>query len=61
MLVDEFWGVGVVRAKVRERLMREMKAESVMCIVDVFLFSWMIQLFGEKEACQPEERRSSCI
>lgn len=60
MLVDELLGMGVVSAKVRERLMREVKAESVMCIVDVFLFSWMIQLFREKEACQQEERRSSC-
>lgn len=36
MLVDELVGFGVVRASVRERLMRERQAESVMCIVDVF-------------------------
>ena len=40
MLVDELVGVGVVRARVRERLMmREVKAESVMCIFDVYCSS----------------------
>lgn len=59
VLVDELVGIGAVRAKVRERLMRERQAESVMYIVDGFCSGEWFDYLRKKRHVSKKKRGSS--